>query len=84
MRIMIILIYQLIKIIKSNKSFCIQGRAGTGKSTLSNKLVDKLIKMGKNVITMAPTNKAALIVNGMTIDKFINTYFSTKRDLIEI
>lgn len=71
-------------IIKSKKSFSIQGRAGTGKSTLSNLLVDKLKNMGKNVITMAPTNKAALVVKGMTIDKYINTYFSTKSDLIEM
>jgi ATP-dependent exoDNAse (exonuclease V) alpha subunit len=71
------------KIIESKHSYSINGRAGTGKSTLSNMLVEKLRKMGKNVITLAPTNKAALIVKGQTNHKFIGSYFEDKKTLIE-
>ena len=54
----------------SNKSCLIEGRAGTGKSTFINKLVEKLEKANKSVIKLSPTNKAALVIKGQTINKF--------------
>jgi KaiC/GvpD/RAD55 family RecA-like ATPase len=57
-------------VFESNKSYLIEGRAGTGKSTFVNRLVAKLEKAKKTVIKLAPTNKAALIIKGQTINKF--------------
>jgi len=58
------------KIIQSNESWCLEGPAGTGKSTLIKRLQKRLDKEGKTYVTLAPTNLAALIIGGMTIHKF--------------
>ena len=64
----------LIDNIISNKiSVNINGRAGTGKSTFINQLVENFDKQGITYKTLAYTNKAARIINGMTIHKFINS-----------
>ena len=62
----------LVKAIMDNKkSIVINGRAGCGKSTLINNLQADLTQRGIEFITLAPTNKAARIVDGMTMHKFI-------------
>jgi hypothetical protein len=58
-------------IINSNQSVHIDGRAGTGKSTLIKKIQAELTKQSKKYITLCPTNKSARIVKGKTIHKFI-------------
>ena len=60
---------QVEQIVTSNESIFINGRAGTGKSTLLKKIIAKLGK--SSFIALAPTNKAALIINGQTIHKFL-------------
>jgi ATP-dependent exoDNAse (exonuclease V) alpha subunit len=54
----------------------IDGRAGTGKSVLIRKLNDYCEKEGLNYVNLAPTNKAALNINGKTLHKF----FALSRD----
>ena len=65
-------------ILDDKKSIVINGRAGCGKSTLISKLQADLIQRGIEFITLAPTNKAARIVDGMTMHKFIKLYSSKK------
>jgi ABC-type multidrug transport system fused ATPase/permease subunit len=57
------------EIIDSNKSIHIDGRAGTGKSTLIKEL-QKLIGDKTMYKALAPTNKACRIINGEIIHKF--------------
>ena len=61
-----------------NKSIVINGRAGCGKSTLIKTIQESLIQQGIEYMTLAPTNKAARIVDGMTMHKFIKLYSSKK------
>ena len=65
-------------ILDDNKSIVINGRAGCGKSTLITNIQADLIQRGIEFITLAPTNKAARIVDGMTMHKFIKLYSSKK------
>jgi hypothetical protein len=65
-------------IMDDNKSIVINGRAGCGKSTLIKKIQESLIQQGIEYMTLAPTNKAARIVDGMTMHKFIKLYSSKK------
>jgi ATP-dependent exoDNAse (exonuclease V) alpha subunit len=56
----------------SNESWNVGGRAGTGKTHLANMLQEAL----PNSITLAPTNKAARLVKGKTIHKFLGLNFN--------
>ena len=58
-------------IMSSNKSVHIDGRAGTGKSTLIKEIQKKLTEQKIIFNTLAPTNKAARLINGMTISKYV-------------
>jgi len=60
-------------IINSNKGVNIDGCAGAGKSTLINMLKTKLDEKEIEYITLAPTNKAAGIVGGQTIHKYVSS-----------
>jgi len=53
-----------------NQSIVTNGRVGCGKSTLIKKLQESLTQQGIEYMTLAPTNKAARIVDGMTMHKF--------------
>ena len=57
-------------ILESNKSWNINGRAGTGKSHLVRMLQDELDKKEIKYKSLAPTNKSAIVINGMTMHKF--------------
>jgi len=59
------------KIIESNQSVHIDGRGGTGKSTLLRLLQQKLKEQGKEFISMAPTNIAARLIGGITVHKYM-------------
>ena len=62
----------LVEMITANKqSIHIDGRAGVGKSSLVKELQKQLESLGKHSISLAPTNKAARIIKGKTIHKFI-------------
>ena len=60
------------KVIKSNKSYFITGPAGTGKSQLIKNIKTELDIQKKTYICLAPTNLAALNIDGGTIHKFVS------------
>jgi hypothetical protein len=57
-------------IINNKKSFNIDGPAGTGKSYLIKELQKRMSELELGFISLAPTNKAARIINGITLHKF--------------
>ena len=59
------------QVISSDKSYFITGPAGTGKSELIRNIKTELNKTNKTYICLAPTNLAALNIDGMTIHKFV-------------
>jgi hypothetical protein len=62
------------KHILDNKfSMHIDGRAGTGKSYLVKSLQCEMDIRGIKYTSLAPTNKACRIINGITIHKFVRT-----------
>ena len=65
------------QIIESNQSIHVDGRAGVGKSFLIKQLQLELFKLNKKYVSLAPTNKAARVINGKTIHKFIAEQSST-------
>ena len=70
---------QLIKdILDSKQSINIDGRAGVGKSTLIKSMQAEMTSRGIKYISVAPTNKAARVINGQTIHKFIFANSSRK------
>ena len=66
------------QILDSKKSINIDGRAGTGKSTLINMLQAEMKLRGISFKTLAPTNKAARVIHGQTIHKFLLANSSRK------
>jgi hypothetical protein len=61
-------------ILDNMMSINIDGLAGTGKSTLIKKLQDEMKIRGISFKSLAPTNKAARIIQGQTIHKFIRSH----------
>ena len=59
------------EILDSIESIHIDGRAGTGKSTLIKMLQAEMEKREISFISLAPTNKACRIINGQTIHRFV-------------
>jgi len=58
-------------ILDNNQSTNIRGCAGSGKSTFVNKLQQAMDDRGIKYRALAPTNKAARVINGQTIHRFI-------------
>jgi ATP-dependent exoDNAse (exonuclease V) alpha subunit len=50
----------------------ILGSAGTGKTYLINKIIEKL--KDKKILRLAPTNKSALLIGAETLDKFTHSF----------
>ena len=69
------------EIINSNQSVHIDGRAGTGKSFLTNKIIMELENQGKKHLSFSPTNKGARIIGGRTIHSLYNKYKHSKKNL---
>ncbi len=55
-----------------NKPIVINGRAGCGKSTLIKKIQESITQQRIKYMTLATTNKAARLVDGMTMHKFMD------------
>ena len=72
------------RIVESNKSYHIDGRAGTGKSYLVNKVIEELKLQDKKFMGFSPTNKGARIINGSTIHSVYFQYQSRKSKLFKI
>jgi 5-methylcytosine-specific restriction endonuclease McrA/ABC-type dipeptide/oligopeptide/nickel transport system ATPase subunit len=64
-------------------SFNLDGRAGTGKTTMARTIVSVLDDMDKKYVLLAPTNKAArqLSKEAMTIHKFVAKSFGDMKTL---
>lgn len=60
------------EIFNSNKSYLIQGRAGTGKTYLVNQIIELIKASKKKYECIAPTNKSARLINGITLDKLFH------------
>jgi len=58
------------KIISSDESWLINGPPGAGKTFLINEIKKTLTENNKVYKCLAPTNLAALLINGTTIHKF--------------
>jgi hypothetical protein len=56
------------------KNCCIEGPLGTGKSWMLRQIREALEKDGQNVRVAAPTNKAARLVDGITLHNFVSRY----------
>jgi len=65
-------------------SFTLQGNAGTGKTYLVNKIIDKLKETNKRYICLSPTNKGALLIGGSTIHSYYYKYKSNKKKITDI
>ena len=64
-------------IVDSKQSFHIDGRAGTGKSTLVLALQAEMTKRNITFKTLAPTNKACRVIGGKTIHSFVASCCTT-------
>lgn len=72
------------EIIDSNKSCHIDGRAGTGKSYLTNKVIDEIKKRNKPYLAFSPTNKGARIIGGTTIHSVYYKFKHNKKKLMKL
>jgi len=66
------------QILDNKMSLHIDGRAGTGKSTLIQQLQAEMAKREIKHVSLAPTNKACRIINAMTLHRFVRTYPPTR------
>ncbi len=62
------------QILASKNSINIEGRAGVGKSNFINALKFELDKQEIKYAAVAPTNKAARVIDGGTIHRFIASF----------
>jgi nucleoside-triphosphatase THEP1/ssRNA-specific RNase YbeY (16S rRNA maturation enzyme) len=67
------------KMLNLNKSFTLQAPPGCGKSYFTNQLQNELKNKGLKFASMAPTNKAAIIIDGKTLNKFRIKLKTTKK-----
>ena len=70
---------EAIKLIDSGSSMHIDGRAGTGKTYLLNRIQAELTKRNIKYATYSPTNKAARLIVGNTIHSLYYKYKTNRR-----
>jgi ATP-dependent exoDNAse (exonuclease V) alpha subunit len=71
------------QIIESNKGCFLNGLAGRGKTALVNELI-KVINDDDNIKKLTPTNVSALLINGMTINKFAFAYLNNSKSITKL
>lgn len=64
-------------ILASNQGLLITGSAGTGKTTLINKIISNFEE--DEIIRLTPTNVSALLIDGITLDKFAHNFINGKK-----
>jgi DNA replication protein DnaC len=69
------------RIVDNNTSIHIDGRAGTGKTYLINRVIDELKSRGKTYMCFSPTNKGARLIGGNTIHSIYFKFKSNKKAL---
>ena len=60
------------RLINSGRSLFVTGKAGTGKTTLLRKVVERAKNNKKKVVVLAPTGVAAQNADGVTIHSFLH------------
>ena len=70
-------------IIDTKMSLHIDGVAGTGKTYLTNKIIDELKNQKIPYLAFSPTNKGARLINGETIDSCYNKFRHSKTKLYD-
>lgn len=68
-------------IVEMKQSIHINGRAGTGKTFIVNKIMEELKKQKINYLAYSPTNKGALLINGKTIHSLYYKFKANKKSL---
>jgi len=71
-------------IIDKNISLCIDGRAGTAKTTMVNFIKDELNNRGIKYAGFSPTNKGARLIQGNTIHSFYHKFSQNKNALFGV
>jgi DNA replication protein DnaC len=69
------------EIINAKTSIHIDGKAGTGKTYLTNKIIEELKNKNIQYMAFAPTNKASRLIGGQTIDSLYNQFQHRKSKL---
>jgi ATP-dependent exoDNAse (exonuclease V) alpha subunit len=67
------------RMLNLEESFIVQGCPGVGKSHFTRLLQDELTSRNKQFVSLAPTNKASLIIRGKTLSKFKIKLKTTKK-----
>lgn len=75
---------EAINIIETNKSIHIDGRAGTGKTYIVNKIIDQLKERKIKFMCFSPTNKGARLINGTTIHSIFYKFEKCKKSLCKL
>lgn len=71
------------EIILNGKSIHINGRAGTGKTYITNKIIQELKNQNKKYLAFSPTNKGAGLIGGKTIHSMYYKFQHNKNKLFE-
>jgi hypothetical protein len=69
------------EIVDSKASTQLNGPAGTGKSYLTNKIIEVLKERKLNFLAYSPTNKGARIIGGETIDSLYHKVVSSSKSI---
>jgi 5-methylcytosine-specific restriction protein A len=69
------------EIVESKKSTQLNGPAGTGKSYLTNKIIEVLKEQKLNFLAFSPTHKGARIISGETIDSLYHKVRSSSKSI---
>ena len=72
------------RIVDKNQSIHINGRAGTGKTYIVNKIIEELKSRGKVCRGFSPTNKGARLIDGNTIHSLYYKFKTDKKGLIRM
>ena len=75
---------EAVRIVDNNQSIYINGRAGTGKTYLVNKIIEELKLRGKVCRGFSPTNKGARLIGGNTIHSLYYKFKTDKKGLIRM
>ena len=75
---------EAINIIESNKSLHVDGRAGTGKTYIVNKIIDQLKENKIKYVSLSPTNKGARLIYGKTIHSIYYKFERCKKSLFKL
>ena len=75
---------EAISIIEKNDSIHIDGRAGTGKTFIVNKVIQELKNQKIKYLCFSPTNKGARLINGTTIHSIFYKFEKCKKSLFKM